>query len=56
MCLNETFNNVCRGKHLSDAFGILNGLKQGDALSPLLINFSLEHPIRKVHVSQEGSE
>jgi hypothetical protein len=25
-------------KHLSDAFPIQNGLKQGDALSPLLLN------------------
>jgi hypothetical protein len=26
----------------------LNGLKQGDALSPLLFNFALEHAIWKV--------
>jgi hypothetical protein len=29
---------------LSDSFPILNGLKQGDALSPLLFNFALEGP------------
>jgi hypothetical protein len=36
MCLNGTHNKVHIGKHLSDSFPIQNGLKQGDALSPLL--------------------
>jgi hypothetical protein len=39
MCLNETYSMVRIGKHLSDNFPIQNGLKQGDALSPLLFNF-----------------
>jgi hypothetical protein len=34
--------------HLFDMFPIQNGLKQEDALSPLLFNFALEHAIRKV--------
>jgi hypothetical protein len=34
--------------HLSDNFPLQNGLKQGDALSPLLFNFSSEYAIRKV--------
>jgi hypothetical protein len=38
MCLNETYNKVSIGKHLSDVFPIQNGRKQGDALSPLLFN------------------
>jgi hypothetical protein len=29
------------GKHLSDSFPIQNGLKQGEALSPLLLNMPL---------------
>jgi hypothetical protein len=36
------------GKHLSDNLSIKNGLKQWDALSPLLFNFTLEYAIRKV--------
>jgi hypothetical protein len=36
MCLNESYGKVHKGKILSDAFPIQNGLKQGDALSPLL--------------------
>jgi sorting nexin-29 len=48
MCLNETHSKVHIGKHLSDSFPIQNGLKQGDALSPLLFNFALEYAIRKV--------
>jgi hypothetical protein len=34
MCLNETYRRVRVGKHLRDIFPIMNGLKQGDALSP----------------------
>jgi hypothetical protein len=49
MCLNETYSKNSVGKLLSDKFLIQNGLKQGDALSPLLLNFALEYAIRKVH-------
>jgi hypothetical protein len=40
MCLNEIYSKVRIGKHLSDSFPIQNGLKQGDALSPLLLGRS----------------
>jgi len=46
--LNETYSRVRIGKHLSDMLLIRNGLKQGDALSPLLFNFSLGYAIRRV--------
>jgi len=35
-------------------FAVRNGLKPGDALSPLLLNFALEYAIRWVPVFQEG--
>jgi len=35
-------------------FPIRNGLKQGDALSPLLFNCALGYTIRRVQVNQNG--
>jgi hypothetical protein len=52
MCLNETYSKVHIGTHLSHSFPIQNGLKQGDALSPLLSNFDLEYVTRKVQDNQ----
>ena len=38
---------------MSEMFPIRNGLKEGDALLPLLFNFDLEYAIKKVQVNQD---
>jgi len=54
MSLTEKYSRVRVGKNVSDKFPIMNGLKQRDALSPMLFNFALENAIRRVQVNQDG--
>ena len=54
--LNESYSKVRAGKHVSVVFPIRNGLKQGDALSPLLFTCALEYVIRWVQVNQYRGE
>jgi len=55
MSLTETYNRVWVGENVSDRFPIRNGLKQGDALTPMLLNFALEYAIR-IQVNQDSLE
>jgi len=54
MCLNETYSRFWAGKNLSGMFPVRNGLKKGDALSPLYFNFALEYIIKRIQVNQDG--
>jgi len=54
MSLTETYSRVRVGKNVSDRFPIRNGLKEGEALSQTLVNFSIEYTIRRVQVNQDG--
>jgi hypothetical protein len=41
-------------KHLSDILPFKNGLKNGDALSPLPFNFALDYATRRAQANQDG--
>ena len=53
MCLSETYSRVRVVKNFSNMFPIRNGLKQGNALLPLLFNLALHYSIRRIPVTQD---
>ena len=54
MCLTETYIRVRVSTDFSEMFPIRNGLKERDALWPLLFNFALGYAIKRVQVTQGG--
>jgi hypothetical protein len=52
--LTETCSMVQVGANFSQMFPIRNCSNQGDALSPLLLNFALVYAINRVQVNQDG--
>ena len=48
MCLTETYSRVRVGKNVPDMFSIRNGLKEEDALSPLLFKYTLKYAITRI--------
>ena len=54
MCLNGTYSRLQAGRYLSDMFSIKNGLKQGNDLLLMLLNFPLKYGIRRVQVNKDG--
>jgi len=50
MSLTEICSRVRVGKNVSDRFPIGNGLKQGDALLPMIFNFALEYAKKRVQI------
>jgi hypothetical protein len=41
-------------KHLSEVFPVQNGPHEGEALSPLLLKFSLQYTTTKIKEHKEG--
>jgi len=54
MSQTETYSRVRVSKNVSVRFPIRKGLKQVDALTPMLFNIVLEYAIRRVQVNQDG--
>jgi hypothetical protein len=54
MSLNVTCSEVWTYKYFCDTFPVKNGLKEGDALLPLLFMSVLEYAVIKAQAIQEG--
>ena len=48
MCSKGIYSTVGVGIHLCYTFAIENGLRKGEAFSPLLLSFVVEYVIRRI--------
>lgn len=55
ICIEGTKYQVKVDSIISDAFTVETGLKQGDALSPLLFNLALEKVVRMMQNAKSGA-
>jgi len=55
LCNSKTYSRVKFGNEMSTAFEIKNGLRQEDAMSPILFNTELESVIREISNGEERS-
>ena len=55
LCKMVNNARVKTGKCLSDNFRLHKGIRQGDALAPLLFNVILEIAMRKSHIETAGT-
>jgi hypothetical protein len=51
---DENYTKVWVGKYLSDMFTVRSCLKQGDRLSPSILNPALEYVIMNIQENHEG--
>ncbi|KAF7384583.1 hypothetical protein HZH68_014195 [Vespula germanica] len=54
VCLKDTKDTVKISNQMSEIFNIHSQLKQGDVLSPLLLNIVLRYAIKKIQESEGG--
>lgn len=54
LCMNKTKCKVRFNQHISEEFEVRTGLRQGDALSPVLFNIALEMVVRKTQNKYGG--
>jgi hypothetical protein len=52
--LNEIYDRVWVGKHISDTFPIMNGLKKGRYFINIAFQICIRYAFRRVEANQEG--
>jgi hypothetical protein len=55
MTLETTYTKVTIQNKLSDSFTTTTGVRQGDSLSTVLVNMTLEKVLREIHENPSGT-